>query len=268
MAEAAAKHRSSVSVLEEQYKAEIKGLNAELKSKIAELDDEKQLLVSSVGKLKRQSMGELKQASDALEHEKQLHHGTRERYERRVAELKERHADGLKRVESDWMQKLAQLEKTVNERADKVTSATEGEWKKKLAKVTAQHEEEVGSLRKEFEMELATANQQTKRASGFEESYQEAARELTAVQGQLESVTRDLADAHKELEERDSELAQYERRSSENKETIDSLKSVIDDFSRSIDSYLQDRDEQNETITSLKQVIADMYRSIDAKQRN
>ena len=80
-------------------------------------------------------------------------------------------------------------------------------------------------------MELATSKQQVHRASGFEESYQEVARELTTVQGQLESLTRDLADAHGELAERDKLVAKHKKKVADNKETIDSLKTVINDFS-------------------------------------
>ena len=110
------------------------------------------------------------------------------------------------------------------------------------------------------------SNEET--APQIEESYQEAARELTTVQGQLESLTRDLADAHQELAERDQIIAKHKKKVTDNKETIDSLKTVINNFSRSVDGYLQDRDDQDQTISSLKDVIADMYRSIDGREKN
>jgi chromosome segregation ATPase len=163
------------------------------------------------------------------------------------------------------MQKLDHLEKNLTGRSDKAASTAERDGRVKLEKVLLQHEEAIASLRKEFEMELATSKQQVHRASGFEESYQEVARELTTVQGQLESLTRDLADAHQELAERDKVIAGHTKKVADSKETIDSLKTVINDFSRSVDGYLQDRDEQDQTISSLKEVIADMYRSIDAR---
>ncbi len=268
MAEMAATHRSTVSVLEEQRKAELKELKSEAKTKVSHLEDEKQFLASSVEKLKRQSTGELERATDALAHEKQLHQANRERYERRVTELKSRHAEGFKRVENDWMQKLEHLEKNISGRSEKAASTAKREGKANLEKVLLQHEEAIASLRKEFEMELATSKQQVHRASGFEESYQEVARELTTVQGQLESLTRDLADAHGELAERDKLVAKHKKKVADNKETIDSLKTVINDFSRSVDGYLQDRDDQDQTISSLKEVIADMYRSIDGEEQN
>ena len=49
----------------------------------------------------------------------------------------------------------------------------------------------------------------------------------------------------------------------DNKETIDSLKAVINDFSQSVGGYLQDRNDQAQTISALKEVISDMYRSIE-----
>ncbi len=266
MAEMAATHRSTVTVAEEQHKAELKDLRNDAKAKVSRLDDEKEFLASSVEKLKRQSTGELERATDALAHEKQLHQANRERYERRVTELKNRHAEGLKRVESDWMQKLEHLEKNLAGRSDKAASTAERDGKAKLEQVLQQHEETIASLRKEFDMELATSKQQVHRAGGFEESYQEVARELTTVQGQLESLTQDLADAHQELAERDKAIANHTKRVADSKETIDSLKTVINDFSRSVDGYLQDRDDQDQTISSLKEVIADMYRSIDARE--
>ena len=241
-------------------------LKNEVKAKSSQLEDEKQFLASSVEKLKRLSSGELKRGIDALAHEKQLHQATRERYERRVSELKGRHAEGLKRVENDWMQKLEHLEKNLDERIEKADSGAERDWKAKLEKVRLQHEDAIASLRKEFETELATSKQQVHRASGLEESYQEVARELTEVQGQLESLTRELADAHKELGERDKLITKHAKKVADDKETIDSLKTVINDFSRSLDGYLQDRHDQDQTISSLKEVIADMYRSIDGRK--
>jgi len=73
MAEMAAGHRSSLSVLEERHKAELKELTSETKTKVSRLDEEKQFLGSSIEKLKRQTTGELKRATDTLAHEKQLH---------------------------------------------------------------------------------------------------------------------------------------------------------------------------------------------------
>ncbi len=183
-----------------------------------------------------------------------------------MSELKGRHAEGLKRVENDWMQKLEHLEKNLDERIEKADSGAERDWKAKLEKVRLQHEDAITSLRKEFETELATSKQQVHRASGLEESYQEVARELTEVQGQLESLTRELADAHKELGERDKLITKHAKKVADDKETIDSLKTVINDFSRSLDGYLQDRHDQDQTISSLKEVIADMYRSIDGRK--
>ena len=161
------------------------------------------------------------------------------------------------------MQKLEHLEQNLTRRSEKAASTVERDGKAKLEKVLLQHEDAIASLRKEFEMELATS----KRASGFEESYQEVARELITAQGQLESLTRDLADAHGELEEREKVIAKHTKKVADNKETIDSLRTVINDFSRSVNGYLQDRDNQDQTISSLKEVIADMYRSIDAREQ-
>ncbi|HLE69571.1 MAG TPA: hypothetical protein VJH87_07810, partial [Vicinamibacteria bacterium] len=48
----------------------------------------------------------------------------------------------------------------------------------------------------------------------------------------------------------------------ENTKTIASLKAVIDDFSRSVEGYMRDREESDQTISSLKAVIDDFYRGI------
>ncbi len=77
-----------------------------------------------------------------------------------------------------------------------------------------------------------------------------------------------MADAHQELAERDEIIAKHKKKVTDNKETIDSLKTVINDFSHSVDSYAQDRDDQDQTISSLKEVIADMHRTIDAEDQN
>jgi len=55
--------------------------------------------------------GELKRTEDTLAGEKEKHQSTRERAQRRVAELVSRHAEGIERVEKDWMEKLKNLEK-------------------------------------------------------------------------------------------------------------------------------------------------------------
>ena len=100
-------------VTEEAHSAEAKELKKEFEAKRTRLEVDRQGLQASLAKLERESSGELKQANESLAHEKKLHAATRERYERRVNELKTHHSLGIERVESDWMDKLEQLEKSL-----------------------------------------------------------------------------------------------------------------------------------------------------------
>lgn len=160
------------------------------------------------------------------------------------------------------MEKLEHLEKSLNERSEQLAAAAEHEWKAKLETSRLQEEETIASLRNEFEMELAASAQKLDRALAFEASYQEASREITKLKTRLDELASELSDARGETRERDELVRSSEKKARENQETIDSLKAVINDFSRSVDGYLQDRDDQDQTISSLKAVIDDVYRSI------
>ena len=50
--------------------------------------------------------------------------------------------------------------------------------------------------------------------------------------------------------DRERALEEQKRRNAENVKTIDSLKAVIDDFSRSVEGYMRDREESDQTISS------------------
>jgi CheY-like chemotaxis protein len=239
LAELEAKHRSDFAMLEEQHKADLKDLKQRAKTKTSQLEDEKQFLGASVEKLKRQSAAELKRATDALTHEKQLHQGTRERYERRVTELKERHAEGLKRVETDWMQKLEHLENNLNQRSEKAVSAAEREWKTKLEKTRIQHEESVASLRHEAELEVAALQQRLERSAELEESHERLSHELAALKKQVDSLSEELSRAHYELAERNQLLAEHTEHAANNAE---SAKSLGEELSR-VRHELSDRDQ-------------------------
>ena len=114
-------------------------------------------------------------------------------------------------------------------------------------------------------MELATVRQQLERTRGIEESYQAAARDLTAMKGKVDEVTKSLLEAHNEIADRDRALQEQTKRLSENAKTVASLKAVIDDFSRSVEGYMRDREESDQTISSLKAVIDDFYRGLDGE---
>ena len=264
IAEMAAKHRSSVRVTEEAHSAEAKELKKEFEAKRTRLEVDRQGLQASLAKLERESSGELKQANESLAHEKKLHAATRERYERRVNELKTRHSLGIERVESDWMDKLEQLEKSLRAKSEKAGVAAEQEWKGKLESLRRQYDEVIESSRKEFELELATAMQASEGARSIEESYEAASRELSTLNAKLEKLETELSVARHEIVERDTAIQSHSRKAVEHQQTVDSLKAVINDFSRSVDGYVEDGDEKkDEKINSLKSVIDDMYRSID-----
>ena len=267
IAEMAAKHRSSVRVTEEAHSAEAKELKKEFEAKRTRLEVDRQGLQASLAKLERESSGELKQANESLAHEKKLHAATRERYERRVNELKTRHSLGIERVESDWMDKLEQLEKSLRAKSEKAGVAAEQEWKGKLESLRRQYDEVIESSRKEFELELATAMRASEGARSIEESYEAASRELSTLNAKLEKLEKletELSVARHEIVERDTAIQSHSRKAVEHQQTVDSLKAVINDFSRSVDGYVEDGDEKkDEKINSLKSVIDDMYRSID-----
>jgi kinesin family protein 4/21/27 len=265
IAEQEARHRSSAALAEERHKAEIRDLSKELKSKLVQVEDEKQFLAASVEKLKRQSGTELSRALDSLAHEKKLHQASQDRYERRLAELNARHAEGIKQIESDWMAKFELLEKSFDEKSEKAIANLEQEWKARLEKERFGNEEARRAVTKDFEMELATVRQQLERTRVLEETYQAASRDLTSMKGRLDELTRSLAQAHQDTSERQRALEEQKRRNAENVKTIDSLKAVIDDFSRSVEGYMRDREESDQTISSLKAVIDDFYRSIDGE---
>jgi DNA-binding NarL/FixJ family response regulator/chromosome segregation ATPase len=265
IAELEARLRSSAALTEERHKAEMRDLSKELKSRIVQIEDEKQFLAASVEKLKRQSGTELARALDSLAHEKKLHQASQDRYERRLAELNARHAEGIKQIENDWMAKFGLLEKSFEEKNEKVISNLEREWKARLEKERFGSEEATRALTRDFEMELATVRQQLERTRALEETYQAAARDLTAMKARLDELTRSLARAHQDASERERALEDQKRRNAENVKTIDSLKAVIDDFSRSVEGYMRDREESDQTISSLKAVIDDFYRSIEGE---
>ena len=267
IAEMAAKHRLSVRVTEEAHSAETKELKKEFEAKRTRLEVDRQGLQASLAKLERESSGELKQANESLAHEKKLHAATRERYERRVNELKTRHSLGIERVESDWMDKLEQLEKSLRAKSEKAGVAAEQEWKGKLESLRRQYDEVIESSRKEFELELATAMRASEGARSIEESYEAASRELSTLNAKLEKLEKletELSVARHEIVERDTAIQSHSRKAVEHQQTVDSLKAVINDFSRSVDGYVENGDEKkDEKINSLKSVIDDMYRSID-----
>ena len=265
MAEMDARHRSSSTLADESHKSEVRELTKDFKTRISQLDEEKQFLSSSIEKLKRQSASELTRALDSLAHEKKLHQSSQDRYERRLAELNVRHAEGIKQIEKDWMEKFELLEKSFNERSEKAISSLERDWRARIEKDRFGHEEATAALTRDFEMELATVRQQIERSRGIEESYQAAARDLTTIKGSVEELTRSLAEAHNEIADRDRALQDQTRRLQENTKTISSLKAVIDDFSRSVEGYMRDREESDQTISSLKAVIDDFYRGIGSE---
>ncbi len=158
------------------------------------------------------------------------------------------------------------LERGLNEHSEHAATSVEHDWKGKLERARLQHEDSIVCLRKEFEMELAASKQKLDRALSLESSYQDASRELGKLKGKLDQLTSELSDAKREVAERDELVQATEKRAAENQETIDSLKVVIGDFSRSVDGYLLDREDRDETIASLKAVIDDMHRSIGADE--
>jgi chromosome segregation ATPase len=80
----------------------------------------------------------------------------------------------------------------------------------------------------------------------------------------LEKLETELSVARHEIVERDTAIQSHSRKAAEHQQTVDSLKAVINDFSRSVDGYVEDGDEKkDEKISSLKSVIDNMYRSID-----
>jgi DNA-binding response OmpR family regulator len=263
MAEMDARHRSSSTLADEKHKSEVRELTKDFKTRLSQLQEEKQFLSASIEKLKRQSSTELTRALDSFAHEKKLHQSSQDRYERRLAELNLRHSEGIKQIEKDWMEKFELLEKTFNEKSEKAVSSLERDWRARMEKERFGHEEATSALTRDFEMELATVRQQMERSRGIEESYQAAARDLTTVKGSVEELTRSLAEAHNEIADRDRALQDQTRRLSEKTKTIASLKAVIDDFSRSVEGYMRDREESDQTISSLKAVIDDFYRGID-----
>jgi CheY-like chemotaxis protein len=265
LAELEARHRSSSTLTEEKHKSEVREVTKDFRTRIAQLEEEKQFLSASVEKLKRQSSTELTRALDSLAHEKKLHQSSQDRYERRLAELNLRHAEGIKQIEKDWMEKFELLEKSFNEKSEKAVSSLERDWRARIDKERFGHEEAKAALTRDFEMELATVRQQIERSRGIEESYQSAARDLSTMKASVEELTRGLAEAHNEIADRDRALQDQTRRLSENTKTISSLKAVIDDFSRSVEGYMRDREESDQTISSLKAVIDDFYRGIDGE---
>jgi len=265
MAEVEARNRSSSALADEKHKSEVREVTKDFKIRIAQLEEERQFLSTSGEKLKRQSSTELTRAVESLAHEKKLHQSSQDRYERRLAELNVRHAEGIKQIEKDWMEKFELLEKSFNERSEKAISSLERDWRARIEKERVGHEESTAALTRDFEMELATVRQQMERSRGIEESYQAAALDLTTMKGSVEELTRSLAEAHNEIADRDRALQDQTRRLQENTKTIASLKAVIDDFSRSVEGYMRDREESDQTISSLKAVIDDFYRSIDGE---
>ncbi len=265
LAELEARHRSSTTLAEEKHKSEVREVTKDFRTRIAQLEEEKQFLSASVEKLKRQSSTELTRTLDSLAHEKKLHQSSQDRYERRLAELNLRHAEGIKQIEKDWMEKFELLEKSFNEKSEKAMSSLEQEWRARIEKERFGREEATAALTRDFEMELATVRQQVERSRGIEESYQAAARDLSTMRGSIEELTRSLAEAHNEIADRDRALQDQTRKLTENTKTISSLKAVIDDFSRSVEGYMRDREESDQTISSLKAVIDDFYRGIDGE---
>ncbi len=265
MAEMDARHRSSSTLADERHKSEVRDLTKDFKTRLSQLQEEKQFLSTSTEKVKRHSSTELTRALDSLAHEKKLHQSSQDRYERRLAELNLRHSEGIKQIEKDWMEKFELLEKTFNEKSDKVVSSLERDWRARMEKERFGHEEATSALTRDFEMELATVRQQIERSRGIEESYQAAARDLTTMKGSVDELTRSLAEAHNEIADRDRALQDQTRQISESTKTISSLKAVIDDFSRSVEGYMRDREESDQTISSLKAVIDDFYRGIDGE---
>ena len=264
IAELAAKHRSSIRVAEEAHNADAKELKKELESSRSRLESDRQTLRASIAKLERESSSELKQANESLEHEKKLHAATRERYDRRVNELKTRHSLGIERVESDWIDKLEHLEKSLSAQAEKAVVTAEQDWKGKLESLRGQYEEVIESSRKEFELELAAAIRASEGARSIEESYEAASRELSTLNAKLEKLETELSIARHQIVERDTTIQSNSRKAAEHQQTVDSLKAVINDFSRSVDGFVEEGDtKKNEKIDSLKSVIDDMYRSID-----
>ena len=262
MAEVEARNRSSSALADEKHKSEVREVTKDFKIRIAQLEEERQFLSTSGEKLRRQSSTELTRAVESLAHEKKLHQGSQDRYERRLAELNVRHAEGIKQIEKDWMEKFELLEKSFNERSEKAISSLERDWRARIEKDRFGYEESTAALTRDFEMELATVRQQMERSRGIEESYQAAARDLTTMKGSVEELTRSLAEAHNEIADRDRALQDQTRRLQESTKTIASLKAVIDDFSRSVEGYMRDREESDQTISSLKAVIDDFYRGI------
>lgn len=262
IAQLEARNRSSSTLADEKHKSDLREVTKDFKTRMAQLEEEKQFLSASVEKLKRQSSTELTRTLDSLAHEKKLHQSSQDRYERRLSELNSRHTDGIKEVEKDWMEKFALLEKSFNERSEKAISSLEQDWRARMEKDRFGHEEATAALSRDFEMELATVRQQSERSRGVEETYQTAARDLTAMKGSVEELSRSLTEAHNEIADRDRALQDQTRRLQENTKTISSLKAVIDDFSRSVEGYMQDRVESDQTITSLKAMIDDFHRSI------
>jgi CheY-like chemotaxis protein len=265
LTELESRQRSSSMLVDEKHKSEVRDAEKQFKARIVQLQEEKQFLSASVEKLKRQSSTELTRALDSLAHEKKLHQSSQDRYERRLAELNVRHSEGIKKIEKDWLEKFELLEKSFNEKSEKAVASLEREWRARMETERFGQEEAKAALSRDFQMELATVRQQIERTRGIEESYQAAARELTAMKGKVDEVTRSLLEAHNEIADRDRALQEQTKRLSENTKTITSLKAVIDDFSRSVEGYMRDREESDQTISSLKAVIDDFYRGIDGE---
>ena len=181
LAELEARERSNATVADERHKSELREAAKEFKARIQKLEEEKQFLSASVEKLKRQSSTELTRSLDSLAHEKTLHQGSKDRYERRLAELSLRHIEGIKEIEKDWLQKFELLERSFNEKSEKAVAGLERDWRARIESERFGHEEAKAALTRHFEMELATVRQQFERTRGIEESYQAAARDLTAI---------------------------------------------------------------------------------------
>lgn len=266
LAELQSRLRDELTAADEKHLSELLALKKETRQQLSQLEDEKEFLASSVEKLKRQSHSELTKTLDGLAHEKKLHQATKDRYERRIAELKANHSDAVKSLESDWMQTLHGLEQSLVGRTGDQTAKVEAEWKDKLAREQEKHEQAVKALTNDFTMEIATLRRQLDRTRAMEDSYQAGAQEITSLKAKIDALTEEVTEVRMALAEREHELELSQKKLSETTGSIESLKAVIEDFSRSVKGFDQERQESDETIDSLKAVIDDFYRSLHGSE--
>ncbi|HSF15654.1 MAG TPA: response regulator [Vicinamibacteria bacterium] len=258
------KHRSALSESDDQRQTALRALQEESERKLTRMEEEKNFLGVSIEKLKQQSQKELARAIGAVAHEKKLHQATRDRYERRIAELQLNHDENAKQIERDWMHRLEELETSLVTRKEHASSKSEAEWKARLDRERIQNEESVKALTNDFAIELATLRRQVERSKALEESYKASNHDVTNLRNKLTTAGEQLTEARMSLAEREHELEVHRKKLADTTGTIDSLKAVIDDFSRSVEGIDRERKESDGTIDSLRAVIDDFYRSVKA----